>query len=384
MNKKSSSLVLFSITIFLVSLNLRPIIAVIGPIFNFLQEETKLSSAELGMLTTLPVIMMGVASLLGTRFIKYIGEVKCIALGLLLIISTSIIRYMGHNSTSLLFSAILGGAGIGVIQSTMPSYIKRYFPNNSNTLMSLFTTGIMAGAAIMAALASPLLTRYGLSVTLGSALLPAVIGIISWLSCIKKENNQQLKIITSAQPPIKKWYLMIFFGIGTGTYTLVLAWLPPYYVENGWTADQSGYILGTLTLTEVISGFIISSVIYKINDKRLLLFSVLAMILCGLLYFIMLGANSAITPVILLGLGIGALFPLSLIVALECANSPQQAGSLLSFVQGGGYLIAASMPAVAGLIRDSFTSLQYAWFVMAIGIVVLMSMTLKLKNKSDG
>jgi len=384
MNKKSFSLVLFSITIFLVSLNLRPIIAVIGPIFNFLQEETKLSSAELGMLTTLPVIMMGVASLLATRFIKYIGEVKCIALGLLLIISTSIIRYMGHNSTSLLFSAILGGAGIGVIQSTMPSYIKRYFPNNSNTLMSLFTTGIMAGAAIMAALASPLLTRYGLSVTLGSALLPAVIGIISWLSCIKKENNQQLKIITSAQPPIKKWYLMIFFGIGTGTYTLVLAWLPPYYVENGWTADQSGYILGTLTLTEVISGFIISSVIYKINDKRLLLFSVLAMILCGLLYFIILGANSAITPVILLGLGIGALFPLSLIVALECANSPQQAGSLLSFVQGGGYLIAASMPAVAGLIRDSFTSLQYAWFVMAIGIVVLMSMTLKLKNKSDG
>jgi len=354
--------------------------AVIGPIFSFLQEETKLSSAELGILSTLPVIMMGIASLLGGGFIKSVGEVKCITLGLLLIISTSITRYIDHNSISLILSAILGGSGIGLIQSTMPSYIKYYFPHNSNTLMSLFTTGIMAGAAIMAALASPLLTKYGLSITLGSALLPAIVGILSWLFCTKKEIIQKNQNNNSAQLPVKKWYLMIFFGIGTGTYTLVLAWLPPYYVENGWSADQSGYILGVLTITEVISGFIISSFIHKINDKRILLSSVLSMILFGLLYFIILGANSAIIPIILLGLGIGALFPLSLIAALDYADSPQQAGSLLSFVQGGGYLIAALMPTVAGLIRDSFASLQYAWIVMAIGILALIFMTLKLKK----
>lgn len=380
--RKRPSLLLFSIATFLVSLNLRPLIAVVGPILNSLQDETNLSSSELGMLSTFPVIMMGIASLFGAQLIKYIDEIECITLGLLLVIVTSVVRYISQDSIPLIFSAILGGIGIGLIQSMMPSYIKNYLPNNSSSLMSLFTTGIMAGAAIMASLASPLLTRYGLPVTLGSALFPAIVGMLIWLLCGEQENTPKNKKITSIQLPLNKWYLMIFFGIGTGTYTLVLAWLPPYYVENGWSVDQSGYILGILTLTEVISGFIISSMIHKINDKRLFIFSVLTIISCGLLYFIILGANSAIIPIVLLGLGIGALFQLSLIIALEHTNSPQQAGSLLSFVQGGGYLIAALMPAIAGLIRDSFESLHYAWVVMTFGIAVLMLMTLKLKHST--
>lgn len=40
------------------------------------------------------------------------------------------------------------------------------------------------------------------------------------------------------------WLLMVFFGIGTGAYTLVLAWLPPYYIQLGLDATQSGLMLG--------------------------------------------------------------------------------------------------------------------------------------------
>ena len=380
MIKEKLGLLFVSISIFLVSLNLRPIIAVIGPIFNYLQEETKLSSLELGMLSTLPVIMMGIASLLGGYLMKYIDEVKGIIVGLILIMATSIVRYYDQSPHFLIFSAILGGAGIGLIQSIAPSYIKRYFPNNASTLMSFFTTGIMAGAAAMAAIASPLLNRFGLSITLGFAVFPAIVGFLSWFFSTRNEDYRTASKNSYVPLPLKKWYLMIFFGIGTGAYTLVLAWLPPYYIENGWSADQSGYILGLLTINEVISGFIISSIIHKINDKRVLVLIVLTMILCGLLYFIFFGAQSAVIPIVLLGLGIGALFPLSLIVTIEHTKSPKQAGSLLSFVQGGGYLIAASMPAIAGSIRDSFSSLQYAWVVMVVGVIFLMLMTIKLRS----
>lgn len=78
--RKKLSLLLFSIAIFLVSLNLRPLIAVVGPILNSLQDETNLSSSELGMLSTFPVIMMGIASLFGAQLIKYIDEIECITL----------------------------------------------------------------------------------------------------------------------------------------------------------------------------------------------------------------------------------------------------------------------------------------------------------------
>jgi CP family cyanate transporter-like MFS transporter len=57
--------------------------------------------------------------------------------------------------------------------------------------------------------------------------------------------------------------LLLFFGVGTGAYTLVLAWLPPLYIQAGWSARSSGYMLAWLTLTEVVAGFVVSALIGK-------------------------------------------------------------------------------------------------------------------------
>lgn len=40
----------------------------------------------------------------------------------------------------------------------------------------------------------------------------------------------------------------IFFGIGTGAYTLILAWLSPYYIQLAWAPNISWYILSFVTL----------------------------------------------------------------------------------------------------------------------------------------
>jgi len=82
---------------------------------------------------------------------------------------------------------------------------------------------------------------------------------------------------------------------------------------------------------------------------------------------------------VLLGSGIGALFPLSLIVTLDHARSAREAGVLLSRVQGGGYLIAALMPLVAGWVRDSGASLNQAWLIMSAGVVLLMVMAWRFR-----
>jgi CP family cyanate transporter-like MFS transporter len=73
----------------------------------------------------------------------------------------------------------------------------------------------------------------------------------------------------------------------------------------------------------------------------------------------------------LLGFGIGALFPLSLIVTLDHADDPARAGELAAFVQGGGYLIASLAPLGAGAIRDRFADLSSAWMTMAGGTIFL-------------
>jgi CP family cyanate transporter-like MFS transporter len=67
------------------------------------------------------------------------------------------------------------------------------------------------------------------------------------------------------------------------------------------------------------------------------------------------------------------LFPLSLIVTFDHARTPAEAGKLLSRVQGGGYLIAALMPLIAGMVRDSGASLTNAWLIMSAGVILLIA-----------
>ena len=379
MNRTLPAMGMFALLVFIIALNLRPIMAAMGPLFPLLQREAQLSATQLSLLTSLPVIMMGLAALAGPWLLRFIGEVRGIAVGLILLALACLARGVDPSAAVLIASALVAGMGIGVIQALMPALIKRHFAAQAGTLMALFTTGIMAGAAIAAATAAPLADAQGLGMTLAIPVVPAIIAVLLWLITLRRT----VPAISTHRPKATRsgraWLLMVFFGIGTGAYTLVLTWLPPYYMQHGWLPQQSGYVLGALTLTEVVAGFIVSGLIHRFRDRRLPLLLVLASILLGLLSLMWLGGAQAWLPTLLLGLGIGALFPLSLIVTLDHAESPEQAGALLSFVQGGGYLLAALMPLVAGMVRDRADSLQSAWAIMSVGIVILMVMALRFK-----
>jgi MFS transporter, CP family, cyanate transporter len=370
---------MFALLVFIIALNLRPIMAAIGPLFPLLQRESHLNATQLSLLTTLPVVMMGLSALAGPWLLRCVGEVRGIAAGLILLALACLVRGAVPTAEMLIASALVAGIGIGLIQALMPALIKRHFAAQAGTLMALFTTGIMAGAALAAATAAPLADAQGLGMALAIPVVPAIVAVLLWLITLRHRvsaaNTQRVKPVRTRRSGL----LMVFFGIGTGAYTLVLAWLPPFYMQHGWTPQHSGYVLGALTLTEVVAGFIVSGLIHRFRDRRFPLLLVLTSLLLGLISLMWLGGALAWLPTVLLGLGIGALFPLSLIVTLDHARSPEEAAGLLSFVQGGGYLLAALMPLMAGIVRDRADSLDSAWAIMSVGVVVLMVMALRFK-----
>ena len=136
--------------VFLVGLNLRPILASIGPLLADIQSGTGLTSAQVSLLTTLPILVMGLFALASARLQRLIGEPRGIALGLSIIAVACAVRWFFNGSIGLILTAALGGIGIALIQALMPSYLKTNHANQTGRLMGLFTTGIMAGAAIAA------------------------------------------------------------------------------------------------------------------------------------------------------------------------------------------------------------------------------------------
>ena len=380
---KRTSPLLFAIIAFIVGLNLRPILASVGPLFSVLQREAGLTATQFSLLTTLPVAMMGLAALCGPWLLARIGAVRGIMLGLFILLVACSLRGFSTSLTGLMGTALLGGASIGTIQALMPALIKKAYTQTASTIMSLFSTGIMAGAAVAAASAEPLFSWLTLKPALAMAGVLALLALMLWLPLVKQPQGEQTAHESVTLSSSRTGLLLLFFGVGTGAYTLVLAWLPPLYIQAGWSARSSGYMLAWLTLTEVAAGFAVSALIGKFPDRRVPLITVLLLLLAGLLCLVFSPGTTPVLSTLLLGIGIGALFPLSLIVTFDHARTPAQAGKLLSKVQGGGYMIAALMPLVAGIVRDTSVSLTSAWLVMSAGVVLLIAIAFTFKPTAN-
>lgn len=382
--EKSYSTWLIAVIALFVGMNLRPIMASVSPIIPVLRQAFGLTNQTAGLLTTLPVIMMGIFALFTPMLGGRISERTGVLIGLSAIAGASVSRLIANSSFWLLITAVVGGIGIAMIQTLMPAYIKRIKPEQSSTLMALFTTGIMAGAAMASAVSSPLEHMLGWQMALSSMTLPAVIAIILCTVAMPSIARQDSQAVPLPYQCKNAWLLMLFFGIGTGAYTLVLAWLPLNYIQLGWNRTASGLMLSVLTISQVVAGLLVSRFIANFADRRQPLFMTLCLIFVGLIWLIVMPSFFAYLAVVVLGLGIGALFPLSLIVTLDYAKDASQAVSLLAFVQGGGYLIASVFPVITGFVIDAYSSLTGAWIGMAVGVVFLLMLSRRFSPNGFG
>lgn len=189
MNILSRNNCLLIIITVLIGLNLRPILASISPIIPVLRNDIGISNQATGLLTTLPVLMMGIFALLAPLFQSKLSEYSGIIMGLLAIAVGSCMRLFAESAYYLLFTSIIGGVGIAVIQILMPAYLKRLKPDTSSTFMGFFTTGIMMGAAVSSAISSPLESAIGWRYALSSMSIPALVVLMLCIFTLQSFNE---------------------------------------------------------------------------------------------------------------------------------------------------------------------------------------------------
>lgn len=378
-----SSKALFCIlVIVLLALNLRPPMAAIGPLLDMIHASTGLSHTEASLLTVLPVFMMGFCALLGKHLNHLFGERNGIALGGCMIFIACLSRLSLNGTMGLVLTATIAGIGIALVQVLIPAFIKRVFLLQSSRVMGLYTTGIMAGAAIAAATVVGIAGYLEWPAALAVWSIPALVAVFLWwwMTSLLHDDKSASQTTNSAIPVtegipfhyrLRAWMLMAFFGMSTGAYTLLLAWLPPFYTEMGWGAANAGFLLAGLTVTEVVAGLAVSFLIGRFHDRRKPIIFVLMLLIAGFSCLLFAPLSLALVAVILLGLSVGSLFPLSLIMALDHIDNPKHAGELLAFVQGGGYILACFMPLLAGYLHDQFSDFSQAWIIM-IGVAFIM------------
>jgi MFS transporter, CP family, cyanate transporter len=155
----------------------------------------------------------------------------------------------------------------------------------------------------------------------------------------------------------------LFYGI--------VAWLPNLLVERGWPAAGTGLLLGLFNGVGLITTLGVPLIADRVGSRRGQL-----VMAAGVATAAFVGINlvpAATTGwVVLLGLSLGGLFPLSLTLPLDVADSPSQVGAVAGFMLLGGYILSSVGPFVLGVVRDvtgGFAASLWSLVVMAVVLV---------------
>lgn len=372
---------LMLLVLVLIGLNMRPLLTSIGPLLPQLREASGMSFTAVSLLTALPVVAMGVLALAGGWVDRHFSERNSVALSLLAIGVGALLRELAPQSLLLLSSALLGGIGIGIIQAVMPAVIKRTFQRRMPLVMGLWSAALMGGGGLGAAL-TPWLAEHSdvWHRSLAWWALPALVALIGWWPQ-SKSLNQPIKSSQLAQPlrlhlSPRAWTLGLYFGLINGGYTSLIAWLPPYYMQLGATAQFSGSLLALMTVGQA-AGALILPMFARKQDRRGLLMVALTLQLIGFCGFIWLPLQMSVLWAVVCGFGLGGAFPLCLVLALDHSPQPAIAGRLVAFMQGIGFIVAGLSPYLSGLLRSLSGNFLLDWMFHAVLVVGLMLLTLR-------
>ncbi|MEW4211700.1 MFS transporter [Priestia megaterium] len=385
---------LFLFAIILAAFNLRPGLTSVSPVLHGITKELGMSSTLASLLTSIPLLCFGFCSLFAGRLANRYQPEKVITFAITCIGIATFLRAFTNSSIYLLITALLIGAGIGVVSPLLSGFIKSHFPEKAASMIGIYSTSMVVGASISIGLTTPLQHWFNHSWKNGLAFwsILALLSIPLWLMVIKQSripasNFSQKKKVSLPLKNKKAWLLTSFVGIVTLLFYCFAAWLPAIVEEKGWTPAFGGLVGTIAMIAQLPATLLLPSLLKVLPSRRFWITTFTLSIIIGL----SLLCFTNITPIvssICLGVGAGGLVSLTLLLPLDMASSPMEASTWSAMTQAIGYMIGAVGPFIIGFLHDylgSFVPTLYLLIIIGfIAILLGWKITKPAKGKAEG
>ena len=360
----------------LVALNLRPALSSMAPLLGAVSESLGLSAAQAGLLTTLPVLCLGLFAPLAPILARRFGTER-VVLGILLVLGAGIVLRSCFGEMGLFAGSILAGASIGVIGVLLPGIIKRDFAGHAGTMTGVYTMALCLGAALAAGATVPLSDYFDNSWALGLGFwaLPAVIAAVFWLPQSGKRqgaHNVAYRVRGLLRDPLA-WQVTLYMGLQSSLSYIVFGWLPSILIGRGLTPTQAGLVMSGSVIVQLITALSAPWLATRGKDQRLAIVVVMGMTLAGLFGCLYAPLDGLWGWAIVLGLGQGGTFSLALTMIVLRSRDSHVAANLSGMAQGIGYTVAAMGPFAVGVVHEmtgGWSALGWIFGVIGIGAIV--------------
>ena len=371
-----------------VSANLRTSIASVPPMVGTIAADLHLSNAWMGLLTTLPVLCMGLFAPVAQRLGARIGAAMSVQVAVVCVGLGTLLRLFGSLVWPLYLGTFVAGVGIAIGGTLLPRLVKALFPpERSGVVTGLYMFAMMGGAAAASALSVPLQGLLGSwQGSLASWSVLALVGALAWAPVATRASRHR-----AANPPVDEgahglpwrhataWLVAAYLTVQSIEFYSCLAWIAPSYVDRGWSPTTAGYLLSVFSAAQLVSGLVAPALTDRIRDHRALLMPAALLGVAGLLGLLLLPDTGPWVWVSLLGLGQGAAFALGLVLLVDYSSSPAGSGRLAAMAFLVSYTTASLGPAALGALRDLTHGFHATWTVLTTLMLVQTGLVMLMK-----
>jgi len=360
---RSASPWIVILVVAIVSLNLRGPVVAIAPVVDEVQSELGIDAGTAGLLTSLPILCFSLLVPLALLVIRRAGIDAAVTITLVGVGIGTAVRSVDGVGWAITGTVIIGAA-ITIGNVVVPVVIRRDVPPERVSLTTgVYTSALNVGSAITSLGTAPLAEAFGWQLAVLAWALLAIAALLAWLLYVGPRRAlapaARPARDPSAQPPARArtWGSLTVIMVGIAFSGQAFA----YYATTAWVPtilrDETG--LDTVSAGASASLFQIAAIIGSLLTPLLLAR------IRPLGTFVVLGALWSTVPLglmlapelwtlwgVLGGAAQGGGFTTVFVVIVSFAVSDKHAAALSGIVQGIGYAVAATAPAVLGFTHD--------------------------------
>lgn len=372
---------LLLVALALVAFDLRAPLTSVAPLLAPLRGDLRLGDTAAGVLTSLPVLCLGVFAFAAPRLARRHSTRTLLIVALGILALGGAVR-AGGSPMALFAGTVLVAAPIGIANVLIPGLIKQRFPRSVPRVSAFYSGALTFGAAAGPAVAVPLAAATGSAWRVPLLLLvvpPAVVTAVVVRVGLDRTRGRKPASEPAPAPaagsapapaagplpgpapagrpaPLWRsalaWQVTLFFGAQALLSYTVFGWLPTMWQGRGPSPASAGLALSLCNAVGVLGAWLLAVSGRRFADQRAAGVTVACLTATGLTG-VVAGPYVLLWPsVAVLGLGLGAGFALALgLFALRAPDTPTTA-ALSAMGQGIGYLIGVLGPLGAGALHD--------------------------------
>jgi CP family cyanate transporter-like MFS transporter len=319
-----------------------------------IQSGLGISHAVAGALSSIPVLCMGIFAPLAPGVARWLGARWAIAACATLIIVFGLLRLTVPGPALVLLLTFGIGLGMGLAGPIFPLIVRHEMPARPALGTGAYAIGLVLGGTLAAAAVVPLAGDGGdWRLALGVVTLAGIVSLAIWLGLAPPD---EIRDESLAPPRIPwrssvAWLLGALFGLQSLLYYGVVTWLAAIYVDRGWTAPASASLVALFGALTLIATTVMPLGADRIGSRRSQLVASALLILVGLVGVAVV-PDPAVVWAVILGAGMGAIFPIVLTLPVDVGGRPADVAATAAMMLLVGYILSAVGPLAFGIARD--------------------------------